>query len=115
MSLQHATTEYGVAEISGWDARGEFFVEKAGLNPGESEVRTLRLRHQLRNGSVLFVRLLTWSGVASDVSIAHQVIGTGPLDGSESCAVKLRRFYPRYAQFDKPNDLLAHLIEHGKG
>ena len=45
-------------EVSGWDASENFFVEKTMLNWGRDEKKELQLRSAIREGSVVFVRLL---------------------------------------------------------
>jgi len=50
-------TTYRV-EVSGWDNTQSFFVEKAGLEWSESGEKLVVLRHELRESTILFVRLL---------------------------------------------------------
>jgi len=45
-------------EVSGWDARENFFVEKTSLDGREQSGKTVALRATLRLDSELFVRLL---------------------------------------------------------
>ena len=45
-------------EVSGWDSSENFFVEKTMLDWGHDEKKEVRLRSVLREGSVVFVRLL---------------------------------------------------------
>jgi len=51
-------------EVSGWDARDNFFVEKTTLEWGHGAEIAIRLRSALREGCMLFVRLL--SSVSSE-------------------------------------------------
>jgi hypothetical protein len=51
------TTTYRV-EVSGWDNTQSFFVEKADLEWSEAGEKMVVLRHELREGTILFVRLL---------------------------------------------------------
>ena len=52
-----ATTSYRV-EVSGWDSSQSFFVEKADLEWSELGEKLVVLHHELREDSILFVRLL---------------------------------------------------------
>lgn len=45
-------------EVSGWDQSQQFFVDKAELHWDEDSGKRLFLRAKLREGSVIFVRLL---------------------------------------------------------
>jgi hypothetical protein len=49
-------------EVSGWDAEGQFFVEIAELDLGDSGATTARLCHRVNSGSLVFVRLLHGRG-----------------------------------------------------
>lgn len=55
--LSPLTTVYPV-EISGWDVSHAFFVEKADLAWNEQTGKRVVLRRALRDGAVLFVRLI---------------------------------------------------------
>jgi len=55
--LSAATTSYRV-EVSGWDNSPAFFVEKSDLEWAESGEKLVILHHALRQGTILFVRLL---------------------------------------------------------
>jgi len=55
--ISTATASYRV-EVSGWDSSQSFFVEKADLEWSDSGEKLVVLRHELREDSILFVRLL---------------------------------------------------------
>ncbi|HUL16711.1 MAG TPA: hypothetical protein VLV88_11990 [Terriglobales bacterium] len=50
-------TSYSV-EVSGWDAAQTFFVERAELEWSEETGKHVHLRRSLRDGSLLFIRLI---------------------------------------------------------
>jgi hypothetical protein len=53
------TAEARAAEVSGWDAEGQFFVEIANLEETDETGETIvSLRHHVHTGSLLFVKLL---------------------------------------------------------
>jgi hypothetical protein len=56
--LPQVKEEYRV-EISGWNASDTFFVEKATLEWGRESQKTISLFSSLREGCVVFVRLLS--------------------------------------------------------
>jgi hypothetical protein len=56
-ALSAAATIYRV-EVSGWDNTPSFFVEKSDLEWSESGEKLVVLHHELRQGTILFVRLL---------------------------------------------------------
>jgi hypothetical protein len=60
-------------EISGWDLDEKFFVEKTDLEWSESE-KKVRLRHALRKGTTVFVRLLGGATQASECPLAYEII-----------------------------------------
>jgi hypothetical protein len=45
-------------EVSGWDSSQSFFVEKSGLEWNEETGKRVMLTRAVREGSILFVRLL---------------------------------------------------------
>lgn len=55
--IRTTTASYRV-EVSGWDSSQSFFVEKADLEWSDSGEKLVVLRHELREDSILFVRLL---------------------------------------------------------
>ncbi len=56
------TTEVQSVEVSGWDAEGEFFVELAEMDSCQNSVSSVRLRHRVRSGSLVFVRRIQNQG-----------------------------------------------------
>ena len=60
-------------EVSGWDIDEEFFVENAELHQDLETERRIRLRHPLRKGAVIFVRLLHKSGCERQCPRAYEV------------------------------------------
>ena len=87
-------TSYRV-EVSGWDASENFFVEKATLEWRGGEQKEITLPVRLREGCVLFVRLLqpTTSGV--NVPIAYQAAKVTNDDSKGVFRVCLAQLRPR--------------------
>jgi len=45
-------------EVSGWDLNEQFFVERTALQWGQGEHRTVLIRQRVRQGALVFIRLL---------------------------------------------------------
>ncbi|HXZ13183.1 MAG TPA: hypothetical protein VEG64_12400 [Candidatus Sulfotelmatobacter sp.] len=84
-------------EVSGWDASENFFVEKTVLDwRGEGKKR-IALKSKLREGSVVFVRLLQPLANKNNFPIAYQAAEVGARDNSGRVPVSLERLRPREA------------------
>jgi len=45
-------------EVSGWDLNEKFFVERTALQWGQGESKTVLLRQRVRQGTLVFIRLV---------------------------------------------------------
>ena len=72
-------------EVSGWDARENFFVEKTSLDWREREGKTVALRAIVRLDSVLFVRLLRPLGGGADFPVPHRAVRVEDRSKNASC------------------------------
>jgi len=59
-------------EISGWNVEGEFFVERTELRWSERGDKRVSLRQSVRDGAVVFVRLMLQKSDHSTFPIAYQ-------------------------------------------
>jgi len=59
-------------EISGWNVDGEFFVERAELRWDDTGQKRVSLRETVRDGSVVFARLISRKSECPAVPIAYQ-------------------------------------------
>ncbi len=59
-------------EISGWNVDGEFFVERAELRWNDIGEKRVLLRETVRDGSVVFARLMSPKSDSAAVPIAYQ-------------------------------------------
>jgi hypothetical protein len=82
-------------EVSGWDAADNFFVERATLDWEQDARKTLQLQSAVREGCVLFVRLLQPSAVVTNFPIAYQVVAVGDSDAVARTRVSLMQLRPR--------------------
>jgi hypothetical protein len=82
-------------EVSGWDVSENFFVEKTTLNWGRDEKKEIHLRSALREGSVVFVRLLQPLASGNNFPIAYQAQRIGPRNADGQARVHLAQLRPR--------------------
>jgi len=87
-------TNYRV-EVSGWDASENFFVEKTTLEWRGGEQKEISLPVKLREGCVLFVRLLQPTAAAVNVPIAYQAAKVTNKDSKGVFHVCLAQLRPR--------------------
>jgi hypothetical protein len=81
-------------EVSGWDASEKFFVEKTTLTWGSDEKKEITLRSSLREGSVVFVRLLQAFAKGHHIPIPYQAASVTE-DAVGRTLVRLARLRPR--------------------
>jgi hypothetical protein len=83
-------------EVSGWDAKENFFVEKTSLDWGEPEGKTVALHVAVRVDSVLFVRLLRPLGGGADFPVPHRTVKVEDRGQDATCKdVGLEQLQPR--------------------
>jgi hypothetical protein len=99
-------------EVSGWDAKENFFVEKTSLDWGERKGKTVALHAAVRVDSVLFVRLLRPLGGGADFPVPHRAVRVEERDKDASCKdVGLEQLQPRKGVRDSVADSIEKLIE----
>ena len=99
-------------EVSGWNAKENFFVEKTSLDWGEREGKTVALHAAVRVDCVLFVRLLRPLGGGADFPVPHRAVRVENRDQDASCKdVGLEQLQPREGVRDSVADSLEKLIE----
>ena len=82
-------------EVSGWDASESFFVETAMLDWSGDETEAITLRRALREGCIVFLRLLHPVDGASRLPIACRVVKVARKDASGGTVVRLVQLHPR--------------------
>ena len=94
MTLQIVTpTSYRV-EISGWDLNENFFVELTDLEWTEEKKR-VNLSHSIREGSILFVRLLGNPARSTVTPVAYQSVQVNYKPALHTFEVLLTQLLPR--------------------
>jgi hypothetical protein len=101
-------------EVSGWDAKEDFFVEKTSLDWGEREGKTVTLHAAVRVDSVLFVRLLRPLGGGTDFPVPHRAVRVEDREKDASCKdVGLEQLQPRKGVRDSVEETLERLVAGG--
>lgn len=93
MNPERIDSNYRV-EVSGWDVAESFFVEKVTLELTQAGERVVHLKHPLRTGLIVFLRLIESRIEFPVLPVAYQVMGVGPgeRDGVNRVSLKkLRR------------------------
>src|SRR3984957_15593165 len=83
-------------EVSGWDARELFFVEKTLFRWTDSGEKTVGLMSRLREGCVVFVRLIHAFAENANFPVPYRVQSIAPGDGDGRGCVRLVQLHPRY-------------------
>jgi hypothetical protein len=81
-------------EVSGWDALDAFFVEKTTLDWSGGDEKEISLRSDLREGAVVFVRLLQQLGKVDSFPIAYRASCVKVGENGRTL-VQLARLHPR--------------------
>src|ERR1700722_17245977 len=82
-------------EVSGWDAKENFFVEKTTLEWKPEDKKSMLLRADIRPGCIVFVRLLQPLATATSFPIAYEALTGAEKDMSGAARVSLERLRPR--------------------
>lgn len=107
MSSQSLGSNTYRIEVSGWDRSESFFVEKTQLDWSEQHGKKIFLRHSVREGAVLFVRLIHPTAAGHSFPVAYQVKEVGPADAAGMYAVSLVQIHPRSSEGDKREEMPA--------
>jgi len=100
MNFQPGVSESYRVEVSGWDASENFFVEKTILDWSSEESKEVLLRSALREGCVVFMRLLQPMNSSSTFPLAYQAVKVRPKDASGNARVCLAQLRPRASRRD---------------
>jgi hypothetical protein len=94
----HADERSGYrVEVSGWDARECFFVEKSTLAWTESAGKTVALTALIRIGSVLFVRLIQPLGEGKGFPVPYRAVKFETDREGSRGVITLEQLQPRMA------------------
>lgn len=110
MSLQNSHSATYQIEISGWDRAENFFVEKADLEWSEDHSKKVSLRHELRDGAVVFVRLLASTAPSHALPIAYLAENTNSTDFAGRRVVRLGQLHPRSSEPGAASRMPAEVV-----
>lgn len=82
-------------EVSGWDAKENFFVEETTLERKPEDKKSMLLRADIRPGCTVFVRLLQPLATATSFPIAYEALTSAERDTSGAARISLERLRPR--------------------
>jgi hypothetical protein len=83
------------AEISGWDAEQQFFVERAELSAAGHGKNAAVLSNRVQRGSLVFVRPVDWSEQEKSHPVAYRVVEVRPKEGPAPFRVVLEPLHPK--------------------
>ncbi len=95
MELQAELLRSYRVEVSGWDALEGFFVEKTTLDWGKNTQQEIRLRSTLREGCVVFVRLLQPMDEGAHFPVAYRAVKLMAKDADGWTRISLAQMRPR--------------------
>jgi hypothetical protein len=95
---QHQLSNYRV-EVSGWDAAESFFLERTVLY-WDATRQEMTLRSRLRQGAVVFIRLIQPFDVEENFPVPYVVERNLPIEIDGRTTVAIARLHPKptYAQ-----------------
>jgi hypothetical protein len=93
-------------EVSGWDSREIFFVEKTTFQWTNSGEKSVGLMSRLREGCVVFVRLIHAFAENANFPVAYRVLSITSCDGDGRGCVRLVQLHPHYESHHEDRSLV---------
>jgi hypothetical protein len=84
-------------EVSGWDAKEFFFVEKSTLAWTESTGKTVALKALVRIGAVIFVRLIQPLGGGTTFPVPYRAVEVAAGENGSRDMITVEQLQPRMA------------------
>jgi hypothetical protein len=103
MEARSPITDYRV-EVSGWDVDESFFVEKATLEVNQLSECVIYLRHPLRAGLMVFLRLIDSRVRYPTFPVAYRVTEVTSAEGAERSRVILQKLRRRRVSHSEARD-----------
>lgn len=98
-------------EVSGWDANDAFFVEHSLLDCFAAGQKTLSLRHEVKNHSVIFIRSIYPESLTKSYPEAHHVEMIDSRSEPGYYRLHLVDFPPRRNSSYEPKTSTGHRID----
>ena len=108
MDLQTNELNSYRVEVSGWDARENFFVEKTSLDWALEGRKEVSLKSPLRQGCVVFVRLIQSLTQHSSFPVAYQAVAIDRKNALGRARVSLQQLHP-HSRTEEIIGVSAHL------
>jgi len=105
-SQDKANTNRYRVEVSGWDASDAYFVEKTTLDWNGGDEKEINVKPSVREGAIIFVRLLQQFGTVDSLPIAYRAASVRAGENGRTL-VKIERLHPRapsHGQRDQADD-----------
>lgn len=109
MDFDRNQNSYAV-EVSGWDASEDFFVENTDLTWTAGGMKEINLYHTVRQGSVVFVRLMQPIANSDTYPIACQAVNVMEHTSTGRAHVLLSQLRPRAFFRDAVNELKSSRV-----
>jgi hypothetical protein len=106
MGAAEANSNSYRVEVSGWDDKENFFVEKAMLDWSETDGKTIVLGSAVRLESVLFVRLIRPLGGGTGFPVPYRAVRISSNYLNARLTVKVEQLQPRMAFRETADSLL---------
>ncbi len=106
MDSRPSLNDYRV-EVSGWDVRESFFVEKTILELNPPRERAVYLHHPVRAGLLVFLRLTDTRVRYPTFPVAYRIVEVTSAEGAELSRVILRKLRRRQSSKEEavgPNE-----------
>jgi hypothetical protein len=94
-------------EVSGWDEKENFFVEKTTLDWSEADGKSIRVRSSVRLESVVFVRLIQPLGGGTGFPVPYRAVKVSSNYLNDGLTVKVEQLQPRMAFRETADALLC--------
>lgn len=93
MNEQSEAMQRYAVEVSGWDAKEKFFVEATRLEWNDQNHKTVLLKHNVKNGGMVFLRLLDPLKARVKIPVAYRASRIQSL-APGCCEIELDQVWP---------------------
>lgn len=95
MGLEWEEADSYTVEVSGWDSSDNFFVERTVLDWDDKETKRVNVRSKVREGSVIFLRLLRPFGDGMSLPVACRAVKVAPRNAAGRAIVHVVQLHRR--------------------
>jgi hypothetical protein len=91
-------------EVSGWDQEEKFFVEHTRLEWHAQNPKKVVLRHLIKTGTTVFLRLLKSANPPPILAVAYRAVRIQPAAERDCSEVQLDQLWPEQSAMGGKND-----------